>query len=1692
MFYLHKEWGRMPCGARSTVLAAALSVAGCDSNEMPVPKGSIPGQTVAVGETVTISLAQYFSDADGDPLVYDATSGAPTVATANVSGESLSVAGVFAGSATVNVTATDVEGLSARQSFVVTVPNRAPVASSQIPDAELHVGESVQVDVSEHFSDPDGDALSFTVASSDDGVVAASASGAVVRLAGVSQGTASVTVTATDPGGLSAEQTFAVTVPNRAPVASSQIPDAEVHVGESVGVDVSEHFGDPDGDALSFTAASSDDGVVTASASGAVVRVAGVGQGTASVTVTATDPGGLSVEQSFAVTVPNRAPVASSQIPDAEVHVGESVGVDVSERFSDPDGDALSFTAASSDDGVVTASASGAVVRVAGVGQGTASVTVTATDPGGLSVEQSFAVTVPNRAPVASSQIPDAEVHVGESVQLDVSERFGDPDGDALSFTAASSDDGVVTASASGAVVRVAGVGQGTASVTVTATDPGGLSVEQSFAVTVPNRAPVASSQIPDAEVHVGESVQLDVSERFGDPDGDALSFTAASSDDGVVTASASGAVVRVAGVGQGTASVTVTATDPGGLSVEQTFAVAVPNRAPVASSQIPDAEIDVGESVQLDVSERFGDPDGDALSFTASSDDDGVVTASATGAVVRVAGVGQGTASVTVTATDPGGLSATQEIEVTVVQPNRAPVPVGEIAPASMFKDEEFAEDLSRFFADPDGDALAYMARSSDAKVVAVRVEGDSMIVKARAQGVAKVTVTATDPDGLSATQATEVTVENRAPEVEQPIPSQRLEVGGAVTLDVEGYFSDPDGDGLSYAAASADTLLAVATVDGAEVEITGTGAGDVAISITATDPGGLSATQEIEVTVEEPNRAPVPVGEIAPVSLFKDEEFAEDLSRFFADPDGDALAYAARSSDATVVAVGVEGDSMTVTAVAQGEATVTVTATDPGGLSATQTTEVTVPNRAPVLVGEIAPASVFKDDEFTVDPSRYFTDPDGDALTYSAGSSDATVVAASVEGDSMTVTAVAQGEATVTVTATDPGGLSATQTTEVTVPNRAPVPVGEIAPASVFKDDEFTVDPSRYFTDPDGDALAYAARSSDTTVVAADVEGDSIIVAAVAQGEATVTVTATDPYGLSATQTTEVTVPNRAPEPVGEIAPVSAFKDDEFTMDLSRFFTDPDGDALAYAVRSSDTTVVAAGVEGDSATVTAVAQGEAEITVTATDPYGLSATQTAAVTVKNRAPEPVGEMEPVSMFLGGEVADDVSRFFADPDGDALSYAARSSDTTVVAVAVEGDSMTVTAVTRGEVEVTVTATDPYGLSATQTAEVTVENRAPEAVGELEDDTLATGDTAVVDLTGLFTDPDGDSLAYAAESTDDSVATAEANGLEVTITATGGGVATVTVIATDPGGLSDSLQSSVVVNNPPVAGDTLPIHDLFIVVEDADSDPDTLSKVVIDVSDYFSDPDGDELTYSASTEDDSVAEVESVSGSVITTAPVEVDTASLWDSTTITVTATDPHGLSVSQEAQVRVAHADYGEWSGLRVTESGTFVLSGLPFSGCFTIDGFVYGDTVYTVHRSEWQRQEGTGWVQLAETYKELEVCAYDDLPDEPAGVYRLVGEVTTWPSDTADTDEGDTVRALRKSENTIEIEENVPPPPFASALDRPLGVGEPLRSRGLVARYYPRPASRRPASGATPPPPAEARRRPPGRSPRPGWRG
>ncbi|MXW18544.1 MAG: leucine-rich repeat protein [Gemmatimonadetes bacterium] len=213
-------------GARAArgalVIAAAWLLATCgdgtepdppiDHNRPPVANGTIPAQVLTVGESVTVGLSGFFSDPDGDDLSYSAESSNSAVAAVAISQNSAVVTGVSPGDATMTVTAFDGDGLSAQQSFAVHVRNRPPTPTGSIDDVELLAGESIEINAAGYFDDPDGDQLTYSAQTSDEDIATVTVSGATITVVGTGDGIAEVTVTATDAGGLSAQQSFAADV----------------------------------------------------------------------------------------------------------------------------------------------------------------------------------------------------------------------------------------------------------------------------------------------------------------------------------------------------------------------------------------------------------------------------------------------------------------------------------------------------------------------------------------------------------------------------------------------------------------------------------------------------------------------------------------------------------------------------------------------------------------------------------------------------------------------------------------------------------------------------------------------------------------------------------------------------------------------------------------------------------------------------------------------------------------------------------------------------------------------------------------------------------------------------------------------------------------------------------------------------------------------------------------------------------------------------------------------------------------------------------------------------------------------------------------------------------------------------------------------------------------------------------------
>ncbi|WP_420614938.1 cadherin domain-containing protein [Candidatus Palauibacter sp.] len=1471
-------------------------------NEQPTVDNEITDQTLYVGERPNeevIELSDVFSDPDGDPLTYTAKSSNTAVATATVDGSTLTVTANGKGETTVTVTATDPGGLAAVDAFDVEVPNRVPEVENAIPDQRLYVGDppnKADIELSEVFGDPDGDKLGYTAKSSDPTVATATVSGTKLTVTATGKGRARVTVTADDRMGGITEDVFEVRVPNRKPKPKGTIPDDAIDVGESGSVDVLSKFEDPDGDDLDFSAVSSNKTVLGVSVSGSKVTYEGLKAGSATVTVTAEDTGGMTATQRFDVEVyePTRpckirvsaaalsvaenarvgtamnrdvsvtasdcgtlryalkgtgsadfsvsaagagddnARIKVSRVPNHEardsyslkltvssgsvsdtrdvdisvidvneapqsvqtiraqtVWVGQPVSVNVTGYFTDEDaGDRLTFESKSSATGRLTVNASGSPVRLTGVAAGSAVVTVTARDRGGLTATQTFSVTV-KRATTTQCGITvsdgglsvpeDADTGDGVDGKLGVTTTGSCG---TLSYSLSGSGSGdfsvsAVSASDKDAKVKVAAPlnheGRDAYDLTLTVSEVGGTASDAAdvdISVTDVNEAPQPIGTISEQRVQVGDPISVNVTGYFTDEDaGDRLTFESKSSATGRLTVNAKGSPVTLTGVAAGSATVTVTAEDRGGLTATQTFSVTVVPRTTECAITVSKGALSVpedagrGDGVDGKVGVTATGACG-TLSYALSGTGSGNFTVAAAGsgdddAKLKVAGTldHETTASYALKLrVSSGTVSAEGDVSITVTDVNEAPEIDSAIPAQGVVTGKSESVVVSSHFSDPDGDDLTYLASSSTRNVAAVSVNGATVVVRGVAKGSAEVTVTARDPSGLEAKQAFSVTVTdppptNGAPKIESAIPAQEVVAGESVTVAVSSHFSDPDNDVLTYLAESLDETVATVSVNGDKVVVRGVAKGSVEVEVTARDPHAEEISQRFSVTVKPANAAPVAASEIPAMTVAAGESKTVDVSAHFRDPDGDALEYEASSSNEAAATVGVEGSELKVTGVLRGESRVTVTARDPQGAEASQSFLVTVPNEAPERVGAIADLTLSKGDTGSVRVSAHFSDVESDPLTYRASSSNAGVLSVTVAGEHVSYEALKVGTSKVTVTADDGHGGTADQEFGVTVKpeNAAPVIVRAMAAITVEADSMAVVDAAPHFRDPDGDALSYEASSSDEAVAKVAVSGSEVTVTGVSRGDARVTVTALDGRGGSVPQDFAVTVPNRAPKAVGSIGPVTTYMHGRVTVGVSGAFRDPDGDKLTYRPSSSDEGVVTVEMARNVVEIRTVSRGSATVTVTADDGYGGTAEQEFEVEVPNREPISLGGIKDRTVARGESFKVGLAEYFRDFDLDKLTYTATAVSKGFASFSVEGAELTVTGVKKGSTRVDVLASDGHGGSAKQYFGLTVTNGAPSfgADGfEREVAENSAAGTAVGDPVAA-SDADGDAVTHA-------------------------------------------------------------------------------------------------------------------------------------------------------------------------------------------------------------------------------------------------------------------------------------------------------------------------------------------------------
>ncbi len=567
---------------------------------------------------------------------------------------------------------------------------------------------------------------------------------------------------------------------------------------------------------------------------------------------------------------------------------------------TDPFGGEVAYSLAAGDEGLFEVDARTGEVRYVGTGEDAEArsefvMIVRATaDDGERTGDATVTVRLVN--------VNDAPVFTAERYAFAMAENVAGPlvlgaveavdldEGDTLTYRLAAGDaDRFEVDGATGEVRYVGGgedyegAGPKSWELEVTATDLAGSSARALVAVALTNvnEGPAFADSAYAFDLAENERGPLLLGEvRATDPDGgDWLSYALAAGDAERFKVNATSGAVRYVGSGEdaetgpGSWELEVTATDRGGLTARTRVVVTLEDRneGPVFVESIWEWELaeHVAGPVELGAVQATDVDAGDTLRYSLSGARAALFDVGESSGVVRYVGAGEDAETgpdgweFEVVATDRAGLAAVAKVRVLLLDVNEAPAFVDSVYAFDLVENVRGPRELGRVEAtDPDrDDALTYSLAQGDRG--RFDVDGASGVVRYVGAGEDyedgppefALVVRVTDAGGLTAEAAVVVTLldVNEGPEAVGSLSPPALEVGGAPwEVGLGEYFRDPDGDALSYVVVSSSPDVAAASVSGAgRLSVSPREIGAAVVTVTATDAGGLTATQQASVTV-------------------------------------------------------------------------------------------------------------------------------------------------------------------------------------------------------------------------------------------------------------------------------------------------------------------------------------------------------------------------------------------------------------------------------------------------------------------------------------------------------------------------------------------------------------------------------------------------------------------------------------------------------------------------------------------------------------------------------------------------------------------------------------------------------------------------------------------------------------------------
>ena len=496
----------------------------------------------------------------------------------------------------------------------------------------------------------------------------------------------------------------------------------------------------------------------------------------------------------------------------------------------------------------------------------------------------------------------------------------------------------------------------------------------------------------------------------------------------------------------EGLHQIELTATDSEGAQGLDAISITVTsiNEPPLAFIDAPANGSFFVEGSSIDLIGHADDPEDGALggaSLFWSSSEDGAL---GSGATVTMSSPALGVHTIVLTAVDSQGREglASITLEVTALGQNVPPTATI-LAPAngSTYIDNDPVT-LEGEATDPEDGLLGGGDLTWSSSIDGALGTGSPLTTTALSVGSHAVTLTATDDDGATGSDAITITVNppgNAAPTV--TITSGGGTYVGGATVTFQGAGTDPEDGTLSGGDLAWTSSLDGALGTGSPLATSSLSVGTHTITLVGTDSGGASATAQVSVTILPPNGAPTVTitGGAGTYDAGDPIQFAGSAT----DPEDGSLAGTALVWSSNVDGVMGTGASITDSSLTAGTHTVTLTGVDSGGLSDSDAIIVVINavavNLSPnaVLTG---PTSADTGVSLTYDASSS-ADNDGAIVDYAFDFGDGTVLT----GTTATASHVwaTAGTWTVTLTVTDDDGATDGDTLTVTITEAAQLPV-------------------------------------------------------------------------------------------------------------------------------------------------------------------------------------------------------------------------------------------------------------------------------------------------------------------------------------------------------------------------------------------------------------------------------------------------------------------------------------------------------------------------------------------------------------------------------------------------------------------------------------------------------------------------